>query len=52
MSLHGSDVHHKISSERHYTKIVSIAADISSDVHYKISSERHYTQNSEYCGRH
>ena len=28
-----SDVHYKISIERHYTKIVSIVADISSDVH-------------------
>ena len=25
---------YKISSERHYTKIVSVVADISSDVHY------------------
>jgi len=37
MSLHGgqcNDIHYKICSERHYTKIVSIVADISSDVHY------------------
>ena len=27
-----SDVHNKISSERHYTKVVSILADISSDL--------------------
>ena len=33
-TLHGSEGHHKISSERHYTKIVSIVADISSGVHY------------------
>jgi len=35
--IHGgqcSDVHYKICSERHYTTIVRIVADISSDLHY------------------